>query len=120
VNGSFYLDSATAQLRRMTLTMSRPDRLPRELRDVVGVEMVTSFHEIADGLSVIDKLCAMNRVRATPGKPSPVVPVELQQLLVYEFTEPPPEVKRRGTFLPPNAWRALIPIERNVVWCAES
>ncbi len=119
VNGSFYLDSASAQLRRMTLAMSRPDRLPKELRGVVGVDMVTSFLDIAAGLSVIDKVCAVNRVRQPRGRVEPVTPSELQQLLVYEFTSPPPDVKKRGSLLPPNAWRSATRIDRKDVWCAD-
>lgn len=119
VNGSFFLDSATAQLRRMTLTMSRPDRLPRQLKGVVGVDMVTSFLAIADGLSVIDKVCAVNRIRQPAGQLVPVTPAEMQQLLVYEFTEPPPDVRKRGSLLPPNGWRTATRLERKEVWCAD-
>lgn len=118
VNGSFYLDSATSQLRRMTLSMSRADRLPRTLRSVEGVDMVTSFLDIADGLSVIDKVCAVNRVRQPRGRMVPVTPAELQQLLVYEFTEPPPEVRKRGSVLAPKAWQANARLDRKDVWCA--
>lgn len=119
VNGSFYLDSATAQLRRMTLSLSRPDRLPRQLRGVVGVDMVTSFLDIADGLSVIDKVCAVNRVRQPAGRVVPITPAELQQLLVYEFSEPPPEVRKRGSMLSPKAWQSNTRLDRKEVWCAE-
>jgi len=119
VNGSFYLDSATAQLRRMTLTLSRPERLPRQLNRVIGVELVTSFLAIADGLSVIDKVCAVNRMRPPRGQVVAVTPAELQQLLVYEFTEPPPGVRQRGSLLPPNAWQSGARLERRAVWCAD-
>ncbi len=119
VHGSFFLDSATAQLRRMTLTLSRPDRLPKALRGVVGVDMVTSFFDIADGLSVIDKVCAINRITQPNGRAVPVTPAELQQLLVYEFTAPPPDVSRRGSLLPPNAWRTAARLDRKAVWCAD-
>lgn len=119
VHGSFFLDSATAQLRRMTLTLSRPDRLPRALRGVIGVDMVTSFVEIADGLSVIDKVCAINRIAPPRGSVASVTPAELQQLLVYEFAAPPPDVSRRGSFLPPNEWRTAARLDRTAVWCAD-
>ncbi len=120
VNGSVYLDSATSQLRRMTLSLSRADRLPRQLRSVQGADMVTSFLDIADGLSVIDKVCAVNRVRPPAGRVVTATPAELQQLLVYEFTEPPPEVKKRGSMLAPKAWQANTRLERKEVWCAAS
>ena len=118
VNGSFYLDSATAQLRRMSFSLSRPDRLPRTLRSVVGVDMVTSFTAIADGLSVIDKVCAVNRVRQPAGRVAAITPAELQQLLVYEFSEAPPEVRKRGSMLPPKAWQVNTRLDRKDVWCA--
>jgi hypothetical protein len=120
VNGSFYLDSATAQLRRMTLTMSRPERLPRQLSGVIGVDVVTSFLAIADGISVIDRVCAVNRIRQRRGQVVTVTPAELQQLLLYEFLEPPPDVRKRGSRLPPNAWRTGTRLERKAVWCADS
>jgi len=119
VHGSFYLDSATAELRRMSLTLSRPDRLPRQLHRVVGVDVVTTFLAIADGLSVIDKVCAVNRLRPPPRQVAAVTPAELQQLLVYEFTEPPPDVRKRGARLPPNAWQSGSRLERKAVWCAD-
>lgn len=120
VNGSFYLDSATVQLRRMTLTMSRPERLPRQLSGVIGVDVVTSFLAIADGISVIDKVCAVNRIRQRRGQVVTVTPAELQQLLLYEFMEPPTGVRKRGSRLPPNAWQTGTRLERTAVWCADS
>jgi hypothetical protein len=119
VHGSFYLDSATAELRRMSLTLSRPDRLPRQLNRVVGVDVVTTFLAIADGLSVIDKVCAVNRLRLPPRQVVAVTPAELQQLLVYEFTDPPPDVRKRGARLPPNDWQSGARLERKAVWCAD-
>jgi hypothetical protein len=119
VHGSFFLDSATAQLRRMILTLSRPDRLPRALRGVVGVDMITSFVDIADGLSVIDRVCAINRITQPRGRLVPVTPAELQQLLVYEFTTPPPGMNRRKSMLPPVGWRTAARIDRKDVWCAD-
>ena len=103
----------------MTLSLSRPDRLPRQLRGVVGVDMVTSFLDIADGLSVIDKVCAVNRVRQPAGRVVRITPAELQQLLVYEFSEPPPEVRKRGSMLSPKAWQSNTRLDRKEVWCAE-
>ncbi len=119
VHGSFYLDSATAELRRMSLTLSRPDRLPRQLNRVVGVDVVTTFLAIADGLSVIDKVCAVNRLRLPARQVGSVTPAELQQLLVYEFTDPPPDVRKRGARLPPNDWQSGARLERKAVWCAD-
>jgi len=119
VHGSFYLDSATAELRRMSLTLSRPDRLPRQLNRVVGVDVVTTFLAIADGLSVIDKVCAVNRIRPGRGQIAAVTPAELQQLLVYEFTDPPPDVRKRGARLRPNGWQSGARLERKAVWCAD-
>ena len=118
VHGSFYLDSASFELRRMDLTMSRPDRLPQFLRGVAGVEAVTSFRRIADGLSVIDKVCGLNFWRRSGLRVANVSAVELQQLLSYAFTSAPVGVVPRQDLAPASSWRPGASLERGTVWCA--
>lgn len=104
VHGTFYLDSATAQLRRMELELSRVDRLPRPLRTIQAVQVRTTFLEIAPGLSVVDDVCAVNIIRANAnGSASPASgprgagprrvrhPLELQHVQTVAFlqTSPP-------------------------------
>jgi Carboxypeptidase regulatory-like domain len=118
VHGSFYLDSATSELRRMDLTMSRPDRLPKALQGVRGVDVVTSFVNIASGLSVIDKVCGLNFPRRVGISAVRTIPAELQQLLAYQFVEAPSGVRASVSVLPPETWRAGAVLPRSVVWCA--
>lgn len=118
VHGSFYLDSATSELRRMALTMSRPDRLPKALQGVRGVDVVTSFVSIASGLSVIDKVCGLNFPRQIGISAVRTIPAELQQLLAYQFVEPPSGVRASGGVAPPAEWRVGAVLPRSVAWCA--
>jgi hypothetical protein len=119
VHGSFYLDSATSELRRMDLTMSRPDRLPKALQGVRGVDVVTSFVSIASGLSVIDKVCGLNFPRRVGISAVRTIPAELQQLLAYRFVEPPSGVRASGDVAPPAEWRAGAVLPRSVAWCSQ-
>ncbi len=118
VHGSFYLDSATSELRRMDLTMSRPDRLPKALQGVRGVDVVTSFVSIASGLSVIDKVCGLNFPRRAGLSAVRTIPAELQQLLAYQFVEPPSGVQASVSLAPPETWRVGAVLPRTVAWCA--
>ena len=125
VHGSFYIDSASSELRRMDLSMSRADRLPVQLRNVEAVDVVTSFVGIAPGLSVIDQVCGLNRLRkptinAAPSaaNSAPSTPTELQHLLGFEFTAPPPGVRKSGAVAPPASWRLGVILPRETVWCA--
>ncbi|HYW50006.1 MAG TPA: carboxypeptidase regulatory-like domain-containing protein [Gemmatimonadaceae bacterium] len=117
VNGSFFLDSATAQLRRMSLTLSRAEKLPRNLKGVTGISVTTSFRDIASGVAIIDKVCAVHQLQPG-GRLVRVQPVELQQLLIYEFSAPPPDVKARAAELPPMGWRAGARLPQKTAWCA--
>lgn len=118
VHGSFYIDSASSALRRMELVMSRVDRLPKGLRGVDGVEVMTSFLSIADGLSVIDKVCGMNYWRRTGLRSGSASAVELQQLLGYRFTAPPPGVAVDWMVAAPVGWQRGATLGRSAVWCA--
>ena len=124
VHGAFFLDSATAQLRRMTLELSRPDKLPASLSSVQSVEVSTTFAEIASGLSVIDAVCAVTRTRAVPSKkkeeaPAPaIVPIELQKLVSFLFTSPPPDVPAQRQYEAP-AWQSGTYVARSAVWCQQ-
>jgi len=116
VNGSFHLDSATAQLRKMELELSRPDRLPRGLRDIRSVRVITSFLDIAPGLSIIDVICGVNWLKSARGKETRP-PMELQQVLAYAFRQPPPDVApSRELSLP--RWRPMGRVERETLSCA--
>ncbi len=91
VHGIFWLDSATAQLRRMELELSRPERLPSHLRTIQAVSVRTTFLEIAPGLSLLDDVCAINFLR--PAKGTPTHPLELQHVQAVSFLKtPPPDV----------------------------
>jgi hypothetical protein len=118
VHGSFFLDSATSQLRRMDLDMSRPDLLPSQLQRVDAVHVVTSFRDIASGLSVIESVCAVNQLRTPPGADPLPSPAELQQLLNYRFETPPPGVPRAGVLRPP-MWTVGMKLKRDAVWCEQ-
>lgn len=122
VHGAFFLDSATAQLRRMTLELSRPEKLPGALSSVQHVQVSTTFAEIASGLSVVDAVCAVTRTKALPSKrksdppPPDVVPIELQQLVSYLFTSPPPDVPAQRQYDAPG-WQSGTYVARSAVWC---
>ena len=118
VHGVFYLDSATAQLRRMELELSRADRLPPGLRSVRVVQVTTTFLEIAPGLSVIDDVCGINWIRANSGRGEPAHPAELQHVAAVYFGAPPPDVPATRE-LPPPVWVKGGRIARTALSCAE-
>ncbi|MBL0171952.1 MAG: carboxypeptidase regulatory-like domain-containing protein [Gemmatimonadaceae bacterium] len=122
VHGAFYLDSATSQLRKMDLELSRPDKLPRQLATIATVHVSTGFVEIASGLSVIQTVCAVTRLRpsdkAADSASRAVLPTELQQLTSYVFTTPPPDVPTKQSFEAPE-WRSQTYMSRKAIWCEE-
>lgn len=122
VHGSFYLDSATAQLRKMDLELSRPDKLPRQLSSIASVQVSTRFIEIADGLAVISSICAVTRFkpsnRRADSASRAAVPVELQQLTNYRFLVPPVDVPAEGQFDVPK-WDPRTTLARDAVWCLD-
>lgn len=93
VHGAFFLDSATAQLRRMELELSRPERLPASLRGVRSVIAHSTFVEIAPGLSILESVCAINWQKPRQGT-RVFHGAELQHTLAWEFTIAPPDVER--------------------------
>lgn len=116
VHGAFYLDSATAQLRRMELELSRPDRLPAALRAVRGVIAHSSFVEIAPGLSILESVCAVNWRRAGRGV-TPRHAAELQTTVAWEFTAPPPHLERAtAREIPP--WQPNVWLDKSAIPCA--
>lgn len=115
VHGTFLLDSATAQLRRMELEMSRPDRLPKRLQGIRTVAVATTFREITPGLSLVDRVCAINWQKPFQGR-RPSHPVELQQLTAYRFDAAPPDVPMAGTYDTP-IWSPRTQRNREVLWC---
>lgn len=122
VHGSFYLDSATAQLREMDVELSRTDRLPSQLEGIGSLHVTTRFVEIADGLSVMHSLCAVTRMSPSTKKSEAaeraVVPIELQQAAKYVFTNPPPDVPIQGMFPVPE-WSPLTYMPRSAIWCED-
>lgn len=118
VNGAFFLDSASSQLRRMDLEMSRPDKLPSPLYRIEAVRVSTTFREIAAGLSVIESVCAMNTLRTPPGADPLPSPSELQQLRAYLFTVAPPDVAVSARFADP-AWAVGSILQLGAVWCTQ-
>jgi hypothetical protein len=105
VHGIFWLDSATAQLRRMELELSKPDKLPSQLRSIQAVAVRTTFLEIAPGLSVVDDVCAINFLRPTSRGQQPH-PLELQHVQGVAFTATaPPDVPLSRAF-PNPSWIA--------------
>ncbi len=116
VHGTFYLDSASSQLRRMDLELSRPDKLPRELRHIESVQVQTRFREIAPGLSIIDDICAVNRPKRQSALEKAELPAELQVLSAYAFRDPPPGVSMVGRFDTP-LWRRGDAVSREALWC---
>ena len=117
VHGTFFLDSATAQLRKMELEMSRPDRLPRRLQGIRTVAVATTFREITPGLSLVDRVCAINWQKPLRGR-EPRHPVELQQLTAYRFDTAPLDAPSAGAYDSP-AWRPRTRLSRDVLWCTE-
>lgn len=123
VHGSFYLDSATSQLRKMELELSRPDKLPRNLRGIASLSAMSTFSEIASGISVLNAVCAVTRLDPNVKRSSPaageLIPVELQQIARYLFTTPPPDVPQQGTF-DVTPWAPQTYLSRKAVWCDET
>jgi hypothetical protein len=115
VHGTFFLDSATAQLRRMELEMSRPDRLPRRLQGIRTVAVATTFREITPGLSLVDRVCAINWQKPFQGR-GRSHPVELQQLAAYRFDAAPPDAPIESEYDTP-AWRARTRVPLGLLWC---
>lgn len=114
-HGAFFIDSATSQLRRMELDMSRVDRLPRPLQGVAAVHAVTSFTELAPGIPVIASVCAITRLRPD-GAIRRASPAELQELAGYRFTTPPPGIRAVAALRVPT-WAPLDSLPRSTVWC---
>lgn len=120
VHGSFYLDSATSQLRSMRLELSRPDKLPRELGGIAGVMVFTRFLEIAPGLSIIQSMCGVSRPTVDRRRRNGSVELqgELQQLASYRFLNPPLGVLATRQ-LPVPRWRVGGELSRSALWCVE-
>jgi hypothetical protein len=121
VHGTVYLDSATSQLRRLDLELSRPDRLPTQFRGVRTVLAISTFVQIAPGLGIIDGLCAVNWLKPSRGgavRPANVGhPLELQQSVAYQFKVPPPDVALAGT-RPSPGWGRGQAVSRSSLRCA--
>lgn len=117
VHGTFWIDSATVELRRMSIELSRPDRLPRQFRAVADLRVETRLVEVAPGLSIIGDVCAITRLRRGAGSVvAPPLLLELQQLAGYRFTNAPDGVAPEVTF-PEPWWRAGALLARDTAWC---
>jgi len=81
VDGSFLVDTASYQVRRSEVRLTKP---PPRFRDLVTVIAVTDFDEIAEGIPVIRSVQGVNRVR--PRGRDPVTErAESQRLLALHF-----------------------------------
>jgi hypothetical protein len=117
VHGRFWLDSATAELRRMEIELSHVERLPPALRRVAALRVQTVFTEIAPGLSILRDICALTLVAPRRrGDPPRLESVELQQLSRYAFTTAPPGVQASRT-LRTTTWPVRAPQPRSLLWC---
>jgi Carboxypeptidase regulatory-like domain len=116
VHGAFFLDSATAQLRRMELELSRPERLPASLRGVRSVIAHSTFVEIAPGLSILQSVCAINWQKPRQGT-RVSHGAELQHTLAWEFTIAPPDVERVTIRTAP-PWRPATRLPGSALPCA--
>ncbi len=119
VHGTFFLDSATAQLRRMDLELSQPERLPRELQHIGSVQVRTRFMEIAPGLSIINEVCGVNRPKRRGKSEDHRLPGELQILAAYEFEKAPDGVLAFRNMVTPRWLRGEL-LARSSLWCVES
>jgi hypothetical protein len=118
VSGSFWLDSATVELRRMELSLSRPDRLPREYRDISELRVHTRLVPVAPGLAIVGDVCAVTRFQPKKrGEDEPPRLIELQQLTGYLFKQAPDGVEAEGAYAWP-AWNAGQLVSSELVWCA--
>lgn len=115
VHGTFFLDSATAQLRRMELELSRPDRLPHRLQGIRTVAVATTFREITPGLALVDRVCAINWQKPFQGR-GRSHPIELQQLTAYRFDVAPPDAPIVSAYDTP-AWRPRTQVPLGLLWC---
>jgi len=119
VHGTFYLDSATAQLRRMDLELSQPERLPRELQHIGSVQVRTRFVEIAPGLSIINEVCGVNRPKSRGKIADHRLPGELQILSAYEFEKAPDDVLAFRNMVTPRWLRGEL-LPRSSLWCVDA
>jgi Carboxypeptidase regulatory-like domain len=117
VDARFYLDSATSALRQMDLTLTKASALPRDSRGVGAITVTTSFVEIASGIAIIDKMCAITTLRSASLHGVPARLIELQHLLAYEFKVPPPGVLSSGFSFSPVGWRVDRPVSTALVSC---
>lgn len=118
VHGTFYLDSATSQLRRMDLELSQPERLPRELQHISSVQVRTRFVEIAPGLSIIKDVCGVNRPKTRGPATDHRLPGELQTLSAYEFEAAPEGVLGFRNMITPRWLRGEL-LPRSALWCVD-
>ncbi len=120
VHGSFYIDSATASLRKMELSLTRVDKLPSQVSRIADLRVVSRFMEIADGLSVLSDVCAVTSlllpVKNSNPVPAEAQPVELQKITGYLFHKAPPDMTvNRGYDVPP--WQPETFMSPSAVWC---
>lgn len=95
IDGAIYLDSATYQIRRSEVSLTR---IPRGIRGLAGVHLVTRFGELVAGLPIIVGVDAENVFTATR-PPAAVAATETQRLLAVQFLgrAPPGVVASQGT-----------------------
>jgi hypothetical protein len=93
VDGAIYLDTATFQIRLVTLTLTQ---IPAAFANIDRVTVATRFREIAPSISVIDRVTAANVLAPSRGANPTVENTEEQRLLEFRFVNNAPS----GTTLP--------------------
>jgi len=70
---------------------------------------------LAPGVPVIASVCAITRLNAGAAVRR-ASPAELQQLVGYRFTTPPPGITTRVVLAVPS-WKPMDLLPRSTVWC---
>jgi hypothetical protein len=84
VTGSFYLDTATYQIRRSTFRLSR---VPSQVRGVTGSLVTTIFREVVPGVPLVSEVFGENALQPPRGRflRPPVATLEQHRLLCVHF-----------------------------------
>ena len=104
VDGVVYLDTASFQIARLTMTLTES---PPALRGVAGVTATTYFREVAPSVSVIDRVESVNRLRRQRGPKPAVATIGAQRMVYFRFLNESPS----GAVPPPTSsaawWQPL-------------
>ena len=87
VDGSMYLDTATYQIRR---TVVRLSRRPREAPYIDSAVVITTFAELYPSLPIITSILARNRLYYPNRPTAPRASIETQQLVSFAWAHGKP------------------------------